>query len=171
MNRRTLLTRIVAGFSAIALAGFTVPFLRSWFPGFDEDVSLDVDVSELSAGDVKTVRWLGRNVLVVGRDRGEEAEPFVLEDPGSENSSQPEFAENTLRARRADHLVVFSNCTHLGCEVEVLAGDGFEGFSCPCHRSRYDTSGRVEKGAAAKRNLEVPEYDYIARTVIRLRKV
>jgi len=171
MDRRTLLTRIVAGFSAVAMAGFSVPFLRSLLPSFDQDISLDVDVSDLDEGEVRTVRWLGRNVLVIRRSRQKEPEPLVLQDPDSENSAQPEFAANTLRARRPDHLVVYSNCTHLGCEVEVLSENGFEGFSCPCHRSRFDTSGRVEKGSAAKRNLEVPDYDYIARSVIRLRKV
>lgn len=178
MDRRTLLTRVVAGFSAIALAGFSVPFLRSLLPSFDQDLSLDVDVSALEAGEVKTVRWLGRNVLVIRRSKaaGEESQELSLQDmelqdPDSENSAQPAFATNTIRARRADHLVVYSNCTHLGCEVEVLTEDGFEGFSCPCHRSRFDTSGRVEKGSAAKRNLEVPDYDYVARSVIRLRKV
>ncbi|MBL6691311.1 MAG: ubiquinol-cytochrome c reductase iron-sulfur subunit [Pseudomonadales bacterium] len=171
MDRRTLLTRIVAGFSAVALAGFSVPFLRSLLPSFDQDISLDVDVSDLDSGEVRTVRWLGRNVLVIRRSRALEAELLELQDPDSENSAQPEFAANAIRARRPDHLVVYSNCTHLGCEVEVLTENGFEGFSCPCHRSRFDTAGRVEKGSAAKRNLEVPDYEYIARSVIRLRKV
>ena len=171
MNRRTLLARIVGGFSAVALAGFSIPFLRSWLPSLKRDVSLDVDVSGLEVGRARSVRWLGRNVLVVKRQPDGAIDAFELEDPASDNSQQPEFAANELRARRPDHLVVFSNCTHLGCEVEVLAESGFEGFSCPCHRSRYDTSGRVEKGAAARRNLEVPQYDYVARSVIRLKKV
>ncbi len=171
MDRRTLLTRIVAAFSAVALAGFSIPFLRSLLPSFEEDITLDVDVSDLDVGETRTIRWLGRNVLVVRRGHLEPEPPFELHDPVSKDSKQPGFASNVLRARRPEHLVVFSNCTHLGCEVEVLARNGFEGFSCPCHRSRYDTSGRVEKSAAAKRNLEVPEYDYVAGDTIRLRKV
>ena len=35
-------------------------------------------------------------------------------------------------------------CTHLGCTVEQ---DG-SGFRCPCHGSRYDAQGTVERGPA-----------------------
>jgi len=38
-------------------------------------------------------------------------------------------------------------CTHLGCTVEE---DG-EGFSCPCHGSRFDLNGVVLKGPATER--------------------
>jgi len=37
-------------------------------------------------------------------------------------------------------------CTHLGCTVE----DNTEGFTCPCHGSRYDKGGSVTHGPAAK---------------------
>jgi Rieske Fe-S protein len=44
-------------------------------------------------------------------------------------------------------------CTHLGCTVEEKA----EGFSCPCHGSRFDPQGEVARGPANKplRNLHV----------------
>ncbi len=35
-------------------------------------------------------------------------------------------------------------CTHLGCTVEEADG----GFKCPCHGSRYDAQGNVERGPA-----------------------
>ncbi len=35
-------------------------------------------------------------------------------------------------------------CTHLGCMVEEADG----GFKCPCHGSRYDAQGNVERGPA-----------------------
>jgi ubiquinol-cytochrome c reductase iron-sulfur subunit len=173
VDRRTLLTRIVAGFSLIGLAGFSIPFIRSWVPAFRNEIILDVDVDGMDAGDVKVVRWLGRNVLVVRRDRTEVDQLIVsdaLNDPASTLSHQPEFATNTFRSRKPEHLLVYSNCTHLGCEVEFTAGARLAGFRCPCHRSEYDIAGRVEKGAAAKLNLEVPDYEYIGRAMIRLRK-
>lgn len=37
-------------------------------------------------------------------------------------------------------------CTHLGCTVENKA----EGFSCPCHGSRFDPQGQVTRGPANK---------------------
>ncbi len=35
-------------------------------------------------------------------------------------------------------------CTHLGCTVEQDSN----GFRCPCHGSRYDAQGSVERGPA-----------------------
>ena len=173
IDRRTLLTRIVAGFSLIGLAGFSVPFIRSWVPAFRNETILDVDVGEMVAGDIKIVRWLGRNVMVVRRDRTQVERLIVsdaLNDPDSLLSHQPDYAANTFRSRKPEHLLVYANCTHLGCEVDFTAGTRLAGFRCPCHRSEYDIAGRVEKGAAAKLNLEVPEYEYVGRTMIRLRK-
>ena len=37
-------------------------------------------------------------------------------------------------------------CTHLGCTVESKS----EGFSCPCHGSRFDPQGKVSRGPAEK---------------------
>lgn len=48
-------------------------------------------------------------------------------------------------------------CTHLGCTVEQT---NF-GFQCPCHSSRYDTTGVVLKGPATTslRKLRVEEME------------
>jgi len=37
-------------------------------------------------------------------------------------------------------------CTHLGCTLE----SGADGFTCPCHNSRFDSRGIVTHGPAAK---------------------
>jgi cytochrome b6-f complex iron-sulfur subunit len=37
-------------------------------------------------------------------------------------------------------------CTHLGCTVEQKA----DGFSCPCHGSRFSMEGNVTRGPAAE---------------------
>jgi len=37
-------------------------------------------------------------------------------------------------------------CTHLGCNVSFSK----EGFSCPCHGSKFDVLGNVVKGPATK---------------------
>ena len=173
IDRRALLTRIVAGFSLLGLAGLSVPFIRSWVPAFKNETILDVDVIGMVPGDIKVVRWLGRNVMIVRRDRAQVERLIVsdvLNDPDSLLSRQPDYAANTFRSRKPEHLLVYANCTHLGCEVEFNASTGLAGFRCPCHRSEYDIAGRVEKGAAAKLNLEVPEYEYVGRAMIRLRK-
>ena len=171
--RRKFLGRIVGGFSAIALVGFFVPFFRSWIPSFKKQTTLDVDVNNMVPGDIKAVRWLGRNVMILRREPKDVAKLGVsesLNDPNSRLSRQPDYATNISRSRRPEHLLVYANCTHLGCEVDFSTNQTFTGFLCPCHRSEYDIAGRVERGAAAKRNLEVPEYEYLGRTIIRLKK-
>ena len=37
-------------------------------------------------------------------------------------------------------------CTHLGCTLEQTA----DGFTCPCHASRFDEDGNVTHGPASK---------------------
>jgi nitrite reductase/ring-hydroxylating ferredoxin subunit len=37
-------------------------------------------------------------------------------------------------------------CTHLGCTVEQSS----DGFTCPCHASRFDAEGKVTHGPAAR---------------------
>lgn len=138
MNRRQLLVRIVGGFSLVALAGLSVPFLRSLFPSFGRHTYLDVDIEDLAAGEARLVRWLGRHVYIVA---GQDAPP----------------------------LVVYANCTHLGCEIELKSeNDTFAGFRCPCHRSEFDVLGRVEPGSAARRDLDVPDFRRIGQHTIRL---
>lgn len=43
--------------------------------------------------------------------------------------------------------VMSTKCTHRGCEVNMQQ-DG--SYLCPCHKSRYDKSGRVTNGPAKK---------------------
>ena len=46
----------------------------------------------------------------------------------------------------ADTFVALSaGCTHQACEITTFSGDV---FVCPCHGSRFDTSGRVVNGPA-----------------------
>jgi len=47
----------------------------------------------------------------------------------------------------AGFYAISSICTHLGCNVNHVSGDG---FACPCHGSRYDANGRVTQGPAPK---------------------
>ncbi len=190
MNRRSILTGIVTAFSTVAALGVAYPFLRAWFPMGQHELTLDLQLDGMAIGESRLVRWLGRNVYVVRRKPDIEARlnktTATREDPLSKLSSQPLYAQNTYRSRRPEHLLVYANCTHLGCEVglkdllddktrDISGADKdsvyFAGFRCPCHSSEFDAAGRVEKGSAARFNLEVPNYDYVGRNVIRLKKV
>ena len=169
-NRRTVLTRFVSGFAAIAALGFSIPFIRSLFPTRQLQHHRDIDISSLRAGLSLKVNWLGRPVIVVARSDEQVAELSQpdrddLLDAESISSSQPEFARNPTRSRQPAYFLAFANCTHLGCEVLV---DEKGGFNCPCHESRFDAAGRIRQGGAAKRNLEIPDYRFAGPGTIRL---
>ena len=84
----------------------------------------------------------------------------LLRDP------QPDSAR--VKPGHAPWLVVYGNCTHLGCVPLGHQGE-YEGWFCPCHGSIFDTSGRV-RGGPAPINLPVPPYTFLSDTKIRHRR-
>jgi ubiquinol-cytochrome c reductase iron-sulfur subunit len=166
---------LIAGTSALALAaaaGTAVPFLASWQP--TEATRLGglptrVDLSKLSVGEGIKLLWRGQPMWVVHRDPAAALNDTkareLLKDPDSVESIQPPYARNAHRGRRADVMVLTAVCTHLSCLPQFkgladaeLGPSLASGFYCPCHGSRFDTSGRVLKGSPAARNLDVPAY-------------
>ena len=176
-TRRKLLLNIVSGFSVVGLIALIFPFLKGIVPTLKKKEGKEIDVSALRDGEAKTVRWKGRNVVIVKRPPDsiskDSGQLKRLIDPFSRNSSQPEFAKGHGRSERDNYLVVYSYCTLLSCELKRLQtetekGDVFAGFFCPCDGSRYDTSGRVTAGSAAKYNLSIPIYEHVSESRIRL---
>ena len=169
MDRRKVLERIVQGFSVTALAAFTYPFIKSFLPSFSNEMTMEVDISDLQPGQSRLVHWLGRNLVLVRRPpeviAALKAPRDELKDPDSSHSNQPDFAANPFRSRRPELFVAFTNCTHLGCEVLKKE----DAFTCPCHQSEFDAAGRVIEGAAAPTNLEIPNYQFLSRNVIQLK--
>ena len=177
LTRRKLLLNIVSGFSVVGLIALIFPFLKGIVPTLKKKEGKEIDVSALRDGEAKTVRWKGKNVLIVKRHPDSiskhSGQLKRLIDPFSRNSSQPEFARGHGRSDRDSYLVVYSFCTLLSCElkrlqIETENGDVFAGFFCPCDGSRYDTSGRVIAGSAAKYNLSIPNYEHVTESRIRL---
>jgi len=168
MNRRAVLTRIVQGFTVVGAGFLSYPFLKAFLPSAATNDDVEVDISDLSPGEWKSVTWQGRHVTVVKRGINFVPDGSVaLKDPSSTASTQPAFAQKPGRSRRDDVFVAFSNCTHLGCEVRVRFDEPDLGFECPCHQSRFDQAGRVYDDAVALYNLEVPEYKFLSRNVIK----
>ena len=177
LTRRKLLLNIVSGFSVVGLIALIFPFLKGIVPTLKKKEGKEIDVSALRDGEAKTVRWKGKNVLIVKRHPDSiskhSGQLKRLIDPFSRNSSQPEFARGHGRSDRDSYLVVYSFCTLLSCElkrlqIETENGGVFAGFFCPCDGSRYDTSGRVIAGSAAKYNLSIPNYEHVTESRIRL---
>ena len=141
---------------------------------------VEVDISSLQPGEMKTVEWRGKPVWILKRS------PEMVEslkktgaqvaDPNSERKPDeltPEYARNEYRSRKPDVLVAVGICTHLGCSPSVklqpgaqpsLPDDWVGGFLCPCHGSTFDLAGRVFKNKPAPDNLQVPPHMYVSDT-------
>jgi len=68
------------------------------------------------------------------------------------SAEQGELNIIVLRLGENEYIALSPICTHLGCRVRK-ARDGFE---CPCHGSRYDLSGQVINGPAARNLTRFP---------------
>jgi ubiquinol-cytochrome c reductase iron-sulfur subunit len=175
-KRRRFLVATTSVVGAVG-AGFTaVPFIKSWKPSAKAQAvgaPVQVDLGGLDDGQLLKVQWRGQTIGVLRRSKETismlpEMDAY-LKDPESLESDQPPFAQNEARALDDEYLVVNMHCTHLGCVPQFIPEVGpqpFEehwngGFFCPCHKSKFDMSGRVYKGVPAPTNLIVPPYSYI----------
>ena len=179
----TATTSVVGGLGVVAAA---VPFIKSWEPSARAKAAgapVTVDISKIELGQRITYSWRSLPVFVVRRTPEQLAAlPSVdtrLVDPKSDGSSasqQPKYAQNETRSIKPEWLVVEGVCTHLGCVpgyVPQVGPEPFDpewkgGFYCPCHKSRYDMSGRVFQGVPAPMNLMVPPYNFVDDTHIQI---
>jgi len=176
-DRRQLLM-VTAGAAGIAAAATAVPFVASLAPSERAralGASVEVDVSDIPPGGLKTVEWRGKPVWILHRTpdmlAGLPALDSELADPASKARQQPGYATNGHRSIKPEFLVTVGICTHLGCSpTPVREGAGNPsvgsnwkgGFFCPCHGSTFDLAGRVFKNKPAPTNLEVPAHKYLA---------
>lgn len=130
--------------------------------------SIEIDVSKISEGQQLKVLWRGKPVFVRYRTAKEiaEAEKVELDGLRDPQTDAERFAPTPNGDINKQLLVMIGVCTHFGCIPVGEAGD-FDGWYCPCHGSHYDTSGRIRKGPAPK-NMEIPPYEYISDTVIKV---
>lgn len=171
----TATTAVVGGVGAISAA---IPFVKSWEPSArakNAGAPVMADISKVEAGQRLIKEWRGQPVWIVNRTKALlDTLPQVdtrLKDPKCDADQQPKFAKNETRSYqdKPQWLVVIGICTHLGCSpdfVPEIKPEPFDpewkgGFFCPCHKSRYDISGRVFQGVPAPLNLVVPPYKFV----------
>jgi ubiquinol-cytochrome c reductase iron-sulfur subunit len=174
-RRRFLIaTTSVVGATGVGIAA--LPFLESWKPSARAQAigaPVMVNLEGLEVGQLLKVQWRGQTIGILRRSQDTLALlPGLIDrlrDPSSEESEQPEFARNEVRALQAEYLVVNMHCTHLGCVPQVIPTVGPEpfdddwkgGFYCPCHKSKFDMAGRVYKSVPAPTNLRIPPHSFL----------
>lgn len=175
-ERRRFLIATTSVVGAVGTGIATVPFIQSWNPSAKAQAvgaPVEVNISKLEHGQLLKVQWRGQTIGVLRRspEMLEEMNQVLpeLRDPDSAESIQPEYTLNAGRAIQPEFLVVNMHCTHLGCVPQLLPEVGPQpfdenwkgGFYCPCHKSKFDMSGRVYKAVPAPTNLTVPPYSFL----------
>jgi len=175
-GRRRFLVATTAVVGGIGAGFAAVPFIKSWMPSERAraiGVPVEVNLGKLKEGQLLKVQWRGQTIGVLRRTEdmisGLSKVDASLADPESQNSEQPEYIQGEPRALNPEFLVVNMHCTHLGCVPQMIPQVGPQpfdadwngGFYCPCHKSKFDLSGRVYSGVPAPTNLRIPPYSFL----------
>jgi ubiquinol-cytochrome c reductase iron-sulfur subunit len=175
-RRAALVTACAVG--GAGAAAIAVPFVSSFAPSERAKAAgapVQVDLSGIAPGEMKTVEWRGKPVWILRRtpemiESVKKADAAVA-DPKSQRTAfpTPEYARNELRSIKPEYFIAVGICTHLGCSPvgPLAAGSNVAlgadpGFLCPCHGSTFDLAGRVYKAKPAPDNLEVPPHKYLS---------
>jgi len=167
-DRRDFLFIATGAAAAVGAAASTIPLVHSMNASADviAQATIEVDLEPIQEGQRASFLWRGKPVFIVHRTPREIAMAVAADD----DPSLKDPATDASRVQRSQWLVLIGVCTHLGCSP---IGQGnyrrgpWEGWSCMCHGSAYDTSGRIRRGPANK-NLEVPPYEFLSDTRIRI---
>ena len=124
---------------------------------------VEFDLTPVAEGQIVKLFWRGKLIFVRHRTKTE-IKSAVETDVAS--LRDPEADAVRVKAGKSQWLVVYGNCTHLGC-VPLGNVGAFNGWVCPCHGSVFDTSGRIRQGPAPT-NLPVPPYEFVSDQKIRI---
>lgn len=183
-SRRGLLVATCAAGGVVGL-GATGALVSTFQPSERAKAAgapVEVDISTLQPGEMRTVEWRGKPVWILKRtpemvESLKKTEGAVA-DPKSERTPDmltPEYARNQYRSIKPEILVAVGICSHLGCSPSSkfqtgaqpsLPDDWAGGFLCPCHGSTFDMAGRVFKNKPAPDNLEVPRHMFVGDKII-----
>jgi ubiquinol-cytochrome c reductase iron-sulfur subunit len=156
----------IATGAAAAIGGATLvwPFVQSLAPDaatVAAGAPVEVDLAPIAEGQIVKVFWRGKLIFI--RHRTPE-EIKAAEDVNVASLRDPQADAARVKEGKAQWLVVYGNCTHLGCVPLGQQGE-YKGWFCPCHGSVFDTSGRV-RGGPAPINLPIPPYAFASDTKV-----
>jgi ubiquinol-cytochrome c reductase iron-sulfur subunit len=175
-GRRGLLvaTCAVGGVAGLATTGAFVSTFQPSERAKAAGAPVEVDISTLAPGEMRTVEWRGKPVWLIKRTPEMVASlkktDALVADPNSvrtDFSVTPDYALNEYRSIKPELLVLVGICPHLGCSPGARFAEGPQsslpddwegGFLCPCHGSTFDMAGRVYKNKPSPDNLQVPRY-------------
>ena len=181
-NRRDFIVILAQSFAGVGAAVALWPFISQMNPDASTQAlaSIEVDLSPVKQGQAITVVWRGKPVFIRNRTAEEikaaqDTKLSDLKDVNARNDALPDKTPatdvNRTKKGKENWLVLVGICTHLGCIPKGQSmGDArgnFGGWFCPCHGSHYDTAGRIRLGPAPQ-NLEVPPYDFLSDTQIKI---
>ena len=170
VRRRDFINIAAVSAAGVGAVATLLPLLSQMAPSADvlAGSSTEIDIAAIQSGQAIKAVFRNQPVFVRNLTPKEVAEANKV-DVSSLRDPQT-LAERTKEGK-ANWLITMGVCTHLGC-VPAGTGEGevkgeFGGYFCPCHGSHYDTAARIRKGPAPK-NLEVPEYEFLSDTVVKI---
>jgi ubiquinol-cytochrome c reductase iron-sulfur subunit len=170
VRRRDFINIAAVSAAGVGALAVVYPLISQMAPSADvlADGSTEVDISAIQPGQaIKAV--FRKQPLFIRNLTPEEVAEAEKVDVGA--LREPQTLAQRTKEGHTNWLVTMGVCTHLGC-VPAGTSEGevkgeFGGYFCPCHGSHYDTAARIRKGPAPK-NLEVPEYEFLSDTVIKI---
>ena len=170
MRRRDFINVAAVSVTGVGAVALLYPLINQMNPSADvlALAQIDVDIASIQPGQAIKTIWRKQPIFILQLTPQEiqaaNAVPIGdLRDPQT-------LAERT-KPGKPQWLITMGVCTHLGC-VPLGAAEGenrgeYGGYFCPCHGSHYDTAARIRKGPAPL-NLEVPEYEFLSDTAVRI---
>jgi ubiquinol-cytochrome c reductase iron-sulfur subunit len=165
-TRRDFLFLATGAAGAVGLAATIWPFISQMAPDaatIAAGAPVDFDLGPVAEGQIVKLFWRGKLIFVRHRTA---AEIKAAQDTDITTLRDPEADSARVKAGKDQWLIVYGNCTHLGC-VPLGNEGAFHGWQCPCHGSVFDTSGRIRQGPAPI-NLPVPPYAFTSDKAIRI---
>jgi ubiquinol-cytochrome c reductase iron-sulfur subunit len=163
-TRRDFLFIATGATAAVGLGALAWPFVMQMAPDaatVAAGAPVELDLSPIAEGQIVKLFWRGKLIFVRHRT---EAEILQARETPMAALKDPEPDEARVVAGKDQWLIIYGNCTHLGCVPLDFAGE-YRGWFCPCHGSVFDTSGRIRTGPAPI-NLPVPPYTFVDDTRI-----